>query len=208
MDLTSLTRTCKQIYQETQGLVVEINVVIFDLVQMHTYQVPKACRDDPGGSNSDLGAASEALEFVQKIAPCEAHRSLKHVQITVHSFHVIWYHWHQFGNLVDRAANTRVTVIINDWEIVPFDEFDRKSLELLEDEGEPFVTEHEQMRQRADDYLSKRQEIQDFVANLDQRHRNWTIHPFPIHPIYVEGLKKCLPGDVWNVIEATADYGI
>lgn len=207
-DFTSLSRTCKQIYEETRGLVLQVNVISFNLYQMHSYQVPKACEDESGGSNCDLRAASEALGFIQRFAACDQHRSLKHIDITVQSFDMIRHHWNQFKNLMDRLKDTSVTVTIQDWIIIPLSNHAQKRLKLLEDEGEPFVPEQEQMRERADDYFGKRQEVQEFVANLDQRPRNWRIHPRPTLLGSAGKLRGCLPSDVLDVIEALENHGI
>jgi hypothetical protein len=60
---TAIAQTCKTLYQKTQGLVVALNIIDFDIYRMHDDIIPRRCKDESDGSNRSMKAVSEASSF-------------------------------------------------------------------------------------------------------------------------------------------------
>jgi hypothetical protein len=59
----ALARTCKTLSEDFRRLVLQVNVVNFDLWEMHEIQPPRRCTDESDEFNANMTAVAEALEF-------------------------------------------------------------------------------------------------------------------------------------------------
>jgi hypothetical protein len=81
-------------------------------------------------------------------------------------------------------------------------------LELLEEEGEPYVPEKEQIRADIDRYMGRGQAVQDIVSKARKENRNWHIFPVALEASQIPRLLTFLTQEEYGKIREWENNGI
>jgi hypothetical protein len=76
----------------------------------------------------------------------------------------------------------QIEVPLTDWSLYLLHHWDLERIKDLEEEGEPYTPEREQMQKRKNSYMRTGEAVQELVAGIDVENRNWRIYPYPSQP--------------------------
>lgn len=169
--INALARTCKTLSEKCRGLVLQVNVVNFDIWEMHELQPPRRCTDQSDGLNAYMTAIAEALEFFGRFVPLGIRPNLAHIQLHVYHEKIIEEELDQFLRLAGGLQHLKITIRVDTWYRRSIDDRALRRLELLEEKREPYVPEKEQIRADIDQYMGRRQAVQDIVSKAGKD--NW-----------------------------------
>jgi hypothetical protein len=169
--VTSLTRSPpyldQLLYEEVRGLVFNVNVISFSLYSMHSHKVPKRCWDESDGRSSCLNAIEEALDFLHTGFTQGSCPRLERVSFAGISYKDLKGHWEEFLALAGCVKHMQITVPLTDWSLYLLHHWDLERIKDLEEGGEPYTPEREQMQKRKDSYMRTGEGVQELVAGID-----------------------------------------
>jgi hypothetical protein len=206
-DANALARTCKQLREEIQGLIFSLNVIRFNLHSMHINRVPQRCHRVSSGLSSNLEAIGEALNFLVRFVPRETQSKLKRIEFRL-SVEDLQTNWRRIDRLNSSMQHLQLVLRISDWSLQLLEFYRLKKIKQLEEEGEPVVSEHEQMVQRIDDFMTKGQQLQQYVREVWPQTRKWRAYPQPIFDDETPKIRAYMSDEKWNMIRDWERNGI
>jgi hypothetical protein len=199
--VTGLSRTCRAVHEETKG-------IKFSFYRSHVGNIPGRCYDPTHRSDDELRAFAEALAFLRTFVPQEMRPDLAHVELTLWEVDVIEDYIRQFKSIVEDHGQQRITFVIRAWKLLQLDDLDLKKLAELEEEGEPYVPEEEQMQQRIQSYMETGQRVKEIVKRVGSEDKTWRIFPQSIHYGVSEDILEYLTGKQHAVMSDWQQNGI
>tara|TARA_R110002003_G_scaffold37_19_gene2270 strand:- start:20090 stop:20449 length:360 start_codon:yes stop_codon:yes gene_type:complete len=118
-----------------------------------------------------MTAIAEALEFFGRFVPLGIRPNLAHIQLHVYHEKIIEEELDQFLRLAGGLQHLKITIRVDTWYRRSIDDRALRRLELLEEKREPYVPEKEQIRADIDQYMGRRQAVQDIVSKAGKD--NW-----------------------------------
>jgi hypothetical protein len=175
--VNALARVCKVLYAETKGLVLNLNVIRFSLYDSHSLRPPRRCYRDSDGSDHNLRAFGEALDFIRRFIPRSMRPKFGRVQLIDFDFGNVKHHMDQFNQILNDHRDLSVTIYNSKWKLSPLNKDDVQKLVDLEEEGEPYITEPIQMQQRIHSYMETGEKTREFVEKVSTADKNWRVFP-------------------------------
>jgi hypothetical protein len=207
-DVNAIARTCKQLYQETQGLVLYVNIIKFDLYDMHDGSIPKRCQERSPGSNADLRAFSECLEFFRPFVSFGSTSSVRRIELVLSTIDDLLKSKDQFVGLASDVHDLKITLRLDEWSIELLGSYELRKLEELEEEGEPYVPAQQQMEQRVVEYMDQGAQVYAFVEDADVDGRNWRIFPSTMLSREVQGILEYMTEEQQVEVQKWELYGV
>jgi len=208
-ELNALALTCRVIHQEIKGLILKINVIRFSLHKSHSYVISEICRGYIRASDHDLWGFQEALQLFQLC-------NLRECRPNARRFELIYYYsiqhleksLDQFLDVTNGQQELKISVVLEEWVVAPLDDDERRELVGLEEDGEPFVPESEQMQKRVSDYMQEGNQVQDFVERVGGENRNWRFFPNLVSKHEALDLSKIMTPEVETMTKEWETNGV
>jgi len=206
--VNALARTCRTLYDETRRMVFSVNTIVFDIHIMHSDRIPKRCEQTPDGSNRDLKAFTEALDFFRFFVPSTVRPNLECVQINLHDLLELEECWDEFACISSRLSDLRVAVQIRKWYLHTLGDWELRAMKELEEEGEPYESEQEQMRKRVDQYMDMGRQALALVAKFGHDGQNWRLMPVPFWSMDTKKILTYFTGAELEMVRAWQAHGV
>jgi hypothetical protein len=180
-DINALARTCRTLYEETRGLALKVNTLTFSPSNMHpSSKSPGWYFERTAESNWYLRAVEEALTFLEGFGHLQQTLQAQCVQLRLdHPLYFAQYP-KKFMQIIHMLRDFQVEIQCSAWVVMVLSESTINELRELEEDGEPFVSQDDQMTQRISEYLKVGESVHDFVRETGAVMRNWRVFPKPL----------------------------
>jgi len=179
-DINALARTCKTLYEETRGLILEVSIIEIRPYDMHSVPAPRNWCQSSDESHWFLRAATEALTSLHRLAPLQLRLNIQQVQLHCDYFVNFNYHLTHFKHTVESFRHLQLDFIWPFWQLEALSAFEVQELIEMEEASEPYISEYDQMRQRLETSLATGRDVNDFVSKVNDVERTWRIFPTPM----------------------------
>jgi hypothetical protein len=175
---------------------------------MHGIKPARRFIDQSDGFNANMIAVAKALDFFRRFVPPGIRPNLAHIQLHVYHERIFEGGLDLFLRLAGSLQHLKITIRVDTWYRRSIDDRALRRLELLEEEGEPYVPEKEQLRVDIDRYMGRGQAVQDIVSKAGKDNRNWHIFPIALEASEIPRLLTFLTQEEYELIREWENNGI